>query len=222
MNAYTFHSKAQVKTIWSGENVRLRAWLQNIWTQPCLLKNGHSTVLAPWTPSRNLLTHQARPGKTCWSETTYELVSGWLVCTVMRGKSWSRIGLLIFSLLTFCSRIILWAGCWPGHCRCLAASLQHDQISHLAKAFLRTAGPEFENRKQTERVPKKSPLPYSDYNVQIANFHEPISAMRMEFGIVSAPRMEFSVVASSVCWSLQCLISALIQRGWWWTLFFFF
>ena len=30
-----------------------------------------------------------------------------------------------------------------------------------------------------------------------------------------------SVIASSVCWSLQCLISALIQRGWWWTLFFF-
>ena len=31
-----------------------------------------------------------------------------------------------------------------------------------------------------------------------------------------------SVIASSVCWSLQCLISALIQRGRWWTLFFFF
>ena len=29
-----------------------------------------------------------------------------------------------------------------------------------------------------------------------------------------------SVIASSVCWSLQCLISALIQRGRWWTLFF--
>ena len=28
-----------------------------------------------------------------------------------------------------------------------------------------------------------------------------------------------SVLASSVCWSLQCLISALTQRGWWWTLF---
>ena len=28
-----------------------------------------------------------------------------------------------------------------------------------------------------------------------------------------------SVIASSVCWSLQCLISALIQRGRWWTLF---
>ena len=132
----------------------------------------------------------------------YIWTSVWVtVCTVMRGKSWSRIGLLIFSLLTFCSRIILWAGCWPGHCRCLAASLQHDQISHLAKAFLRTAGPEFENRKQTERVPKKSPLPYSDYNVQIANFHEPISAMRMEFGIVSAPRMEF-------CYSFCLLVSS--------------
>ena len=31
-----------------------------------------------------------------------------------------------------------------------------------------------------------------------------------------------SVIASSVCWSLQCLISALTQSGWWWTLFFFF
>ena len=31
-----------------------------------------------------------------------------------------------------------------------------------------------------------------------------------------------SVLASSVCWSLQCLVSALTQRGWWRTLFFFF
>ena len=30
-----------------------------------------------------------------------------------------------------------------------------------------------------------------------------------------------SVIASSVCWSLQCLVSALTQRGWWRTLFFF-
>ena len=30
-----------------------------------------------------------------------------------------------------------------------------------------------------------------------------------------------SVIASSVCWSLQCLIPALIQRGQWRTLFFF-
>ena len=95
------------------------------------------------------------PGKTCWSETAYELVSGWLVCTVMRGKSWSRIGFLIFSLLTFCSRIILCAGCCPGHCRCLAASLRPDQISHMEKASLRTAGPEFENWKQPERIKKK-------------------------------------------------------------------
>ena len=29
-------------------------------------------------------------------------------------------------------------------------------------------------------------------------------------------------LASSVCWSLQCLISALTQEGRWWTLFFFF
>ena len=29
-------------------------------------------------------------------------------------------------------------------------------------------------------------------------------------------------LASSVCSSLQCLISALTQGGWWWTLFFFF
>ena len=29
-----------------------------------------------------------------------------------------------------------------------------------------------------------------------------------------------SVIASSVCWSLQCLISALIQRGRWWAPFF--
>ena len=28
-------------------------------------------------------------------------------------------------------------------------------------------------------------------------------------------------LASSVCWSLQCLISALTQGGRWWTLFFF-
>ena len=27
-------------------------------------------------------------------------------------------------------------------------------------------------------------------------------------------------LASSVCWSLQCLFSALTQGGWWWTLFF--
>ena len=31
-----------------------------------------------------------------------------------------------------------------------------------------------------------------------------------------------SVIASSVCWSLQCLVSALTQRGWWRTLFFCF
>ena len=31
-----------------------------------------------------------------------------------------------------------------------------------------------------------------------------------------------SLVASSVCWSLQCLVSALTQRGRWRTLFFFF
>ena len=31
-----------------------------------------------------------------------------------------------------------------------------------------------------------------------------------------------SVIASSVCWSLQCLVSALTQRGRWRTLIFFF
>ena len=31
-----------------------------------------------------------------------------------------------------------------------------------------------------------------------------------------------SVIASSVCWSLQCLVSTLIQRGRWRTLLFFF
>ena len=31
-----------------------------------------------------------------------------------------------------------------------------------------------------------------------------------------------SVITSSVCWSLQCLVSALTQRGRWRTLFFFF
>ena len=31
----------------------------------------------------------------------------------------------------------------------------------------------------------------------------------------------FLCLASSVCWSLQCLISALTQGGWWWTHFFF-
>ena len=31
-----------------------------------------------------------------------------------------------------------------------------------------------------------------------------------------------SVIASSVCWSLQCLVSALTQRGRWRTFFFFF
>ena len=31
-----------------------------------------------------------------------------------------------------------------------------------------------------------------------------------------------SVIAPSVCWSLQCLVSALTQRGRWRTLFFFF
>ena len=29
-----------------------------------------------------------------------------------------------------------------------------------------------------------------------------------------------SVLASSICWSLQCLFSALTQGGQWWTLFF--
>ena len=29
-----------------------------------------------------------------------------------------------------------------------------------------------------------------------------------------------SVLASSICWSLRCLISALTEAGWWWTLFF--
>ena len=28
-------------------------------------------------------------------------------------------------------------------------------------------------------------------------------------------------ISYSVCWSRQCLISILTQRGWWWTLFFF-
>ena len=31
-----------------------------------------------------------------------------------------------------------------------------------------------------------------------------------------------SVIAASVCWSLQCLVSALTQRVRWWTHFFFF
>ena len=31
-----------------------------------------------------------------------------------------------------------------------------------------------------------------------------------------------SLCFSSVCWSLQCLISVLTQGWWWWTLFFFF
>ena len=31
-----------------------------------------------------------------------------------------------------------------------------------------------------------------------------------------------SVIASSVCWSLQCLISTLTQRGWWWEFFLLF
>ena len=31
-----------------------------------------------------------------------------------------------------------------------------------------------------------------------------------------------SVIASSVCWSLQCLVSTLTQKGRWRTLFFFF
>ena len=31
-----------------------------------------------------------------------------------------------------------------------------------------------------------------------------------------------SVIASCVCWSLQCLVSTLTQRGWWRTLFFLF
>ena len=30
-----------------------------------------------------------------------------------------------------------------------------------------------------------------------------------------------SVIDSSVCWSLQCLVSTLTQRGWWRTLFVF-
>ena len=29
-------------------------------------------------------------------------------------------------------------------------------------------------------------------------------------------------LTSSVCWSLQCLISILTQGRWWWTLFFYF
>ena len=37
-----------------------------------------------------------------------------------------------------------------------------------------------------------------------------------------ASKAVLSVIASSVCWSLQCLISTLIQRGRWWTPFFFF
>ena len=37
-----------------------------------------------------------------------------------------------------------------------------------------------------------------------------------------ASKADPSVIASSVCWSLQCLVSALTQRGRWRTLFFFF
>ena len=36
-----------------------------------------------------------------------------------------------------------------------------------------------------------------------------------------ASRVVPSVIASSVCCSLQCLVSTLIPRGLWWTLFFF-
>ena len=36
-----------------------------------------------------------------------------------------------------------------------------------------------------------------------------------------ASKAVLSVIASSVCWSLQCLVSTLTQRGRWWTLFFF-
>ena len=37
-----------------------------------------------------------------------------------------------------------------------------------------------------------------------------------------ASKAVLSVIASSVCWSLRCLVSTLTQRGWWRTLFFFF
>ena len=33
-------------------------------------------------------------------------------------------------------------------------------------------------------------------------------------------RFPLFILASSVCWSLQCLISTLMQGAWWWSLFF--
>ena len=33
-------------------------------------------------------------------------------------------------------------------------------------------------------------------------------------------RLPLFIFASSVCWSLQCLISALTQGAWWWSLFY--
>ena len=39
-------------------------------------------------------------------------------------------------------------------------------------------------------------------------------------GSVGSRPRRFLCLASSVCWSLQCLISALSQGGRWWTLFF--
>lgn len=59
------------------------------------------------------------------------------------------------------------------------------------EASLRTAGPEFENWKQPEIIKKVTCL-IQIIMCQIINFHKPISAMRMGFGIVSAHRIEFS------------------------------
>ena len=46
--------------------------------------------------------------------------------------------------------------------------------------------------------------------------------MMLKFTIWPVASKAFpSVIASSVCWSLQCLVSALTQRGRWRILFFF-
>ena len=46
------------------------------------------------------------------------------------------------------------------------------------------------------------------------------SLVRLIFLKIYTSKAVPSVLASSVCWSLQCLFSALTQGGWWWTLFF--
>lgn len=189
MNAQTFHSKS------SGQDNL--GW-RNYKTTCKFLKYNHSLAYSKMAtvqylhqehhPGISWLTRQDLFIRNCiW---TSVLVTG--MQTVMKGKSWSRIGLLISHCLTFVAGaffvlgVVL--GIVDGWQHPFNVTKYHTWQRHLWEPLGTRVG----KLETTWAKSRKSPLPYSDYNMKITNFHEPISAMRMEFGIVSPYRMKFS------------------------------